>query len=457
MDQAKQAKPPLLTFYGDDFTGSTDVLEALALAGAPAMLFLESPSPETLANYPDLAAVGVAGTSRSRSPEWMDKSLPEVFSALFKLGAPLCHYKTCSTFDSSPEIGSIGHAADIGREIFGTPVLCIVGVPRLRRFVVFSNLFAAGRVSGADEIFRIDRHPTMSQHPTTPMHEADLRLHLAAQSTGRVAGFDFTQMSKPDAFDRLQVVCATNDIVVLDTFDEASMAEAGQLLYRSSAFQPRFVIGSSGVEYAYTKALADAGELPLTPPPPPASPTDRILVACGSCSPITEAQISWAEANGFHIIAIDTASIANGGEKHEIASVVDQISSAFSDHAGVIIHTARGPNDPRLALTRQALAMHDYKDSASSNILGSALGSIMHDAVAQTQLKRIVLAGGDSSSHAAVAMGVTGLGVAASLVPGAPLCSIHSQDPAIDSVEICLKGGQVGGAEYFAQVMTGHM
>jgi hypothetical protein len=29
------------------------------------------------------------------------------------------HYKVCSTFDSAPHIGSIGHAIDIGARIFG--------------------------------------------------------------------------------------------------------------------------------------------------------------------------------------------------------------------------------------------------------------------------------------------------------------------------------------------------
>jgi 3-oxoisoapionate kinase len=33
----------LLAFYGDDFTGSTDALEQLTLAGLRAALFIEAP------------------------------------------------------------------------------------------------------------------------------------------------------------------------------------------------------------------------------------------------------------------------------------------------------------------------------------------------------------------------------------------------------------------------------
>ena len=34
----------LLSFYGDDFTGSTDVMETLALNGLPTALFLKTPT-----------------------------------------------------------------------------------------------------------------------------------------------------------------------------------------------------------------------------------------------------------------------------------------------------------------------------------------------------------------------------------------------------------------------------
>jgi len=448
---------PFLTFYGDDFTGSTDVLEALALAGAPAMLFLEPPTAEELRAYPNLAAVGVAGTGRSQSPQWMDEHLTGIFARLRSLGAPICHYKTCSTFDSSPEVGSIGKAADIGRRLFGRPVLCVVGVARLRRFVMFSNLFAASSVSGADEVFRIDRHPTMSRHPTTPMREADLRVHLGAQTQARIAGFDFTRMLKPGAFDDLQTLSAEADIIVLDTFDDATTAATGELLADFAARGQTFVVGSSGVEYALAHALTRRGMLPRAMPSAAAGPADRLLAICGSCSPVTERQIAAAEAEGFRVLAIDTAALVAGNADEIVAGVVGDIARAFSECSGVVVHTARGPADPRLGPTRAALKARGYSDSDSARVLGEALGRIMRGSIEASGLGRVVLAGGDSSSHAVSAMGVTALGVAASLVPGAPLCRIFAAGTPIDGVEICLKGGQVGGPRYFAQVLAGQL
>ena len=133
----------LLAFYGDDFTGSTDVMEALTRAGIRTVLFLESPSPEQLQHFEGLQALGVAGVSRTMSPAEMDTELYPVFQQLRALGTPIVHYKVCSTFDSSPSVGSIGHAIDLGQQIFKSPfVPLVVGAPVLGRYCVFGNLFA---------------------------------------------------------------------------------------------------------------------------------------------------------------------------------------------------------------------------------------------------------------------------------------------------------------------------
>src|SRR5437773_493103 len=72
----------LLTFYGDDFTGSTDALEAVASNGIPAVLFPDPPNDELLAKFSRCRAIGIAGESRSRGPVWMDEHLPPLFESL---------------------------------------------------------------------------------------------------------------------------------------------------------------------------------------------------------------------------------------------------------------------------------------------------------------------------------------------------------------------------------------
>ena len=62
----------------------------------------------------------------------------------------------------------------------------VVGAPLLNRFMAFGNLFArVGRTT-----YRVDRHPTMSKHPVTPMTESDLRVHLGKQTSRKIQLMD---------------------------------------------------------------------------------------------------------------------------------------------------------------------------------------------------------------------------------------------------------------------------
>jgi 3-oxoisoapionate kinase len=133
-----------LSFYGGDITGSTDAMEALVVAGLPTVLFLEPPTLQQVTEkFPHIQAVGLAGMSRTMTPQQMASSLPEAFNSLKQLGAPITHYKVCSTFDSSPSIGSIGQAIEIGMEVFQAKIVPVaIGAPKLKRFVVFGNHFA---------------------------------------------------------------------------------------------------------------------------------------------------------------------------------------------------------------------------------------------------------------------------------------------------------------------------
>ena len=51
---------PLIAFYADDFTGSTDALECLAVSGLRSVLFVDAPSPKVLSRFQGLEAIGTA-------------------------------------------------------------------------------------------------------------------------------------------------------------------------------------------------------------------------------------------------------------------------------------------------------------------------------------------------------------------------------------------------------------
>ena len=66
------------------------------------------------------------------------------------------------------------------------------------------------------------------------------------------------------------------------------------------------------------------------------------------------------------------------------------------------------------------------------------------------RLTRAVIAGGDTSGHAAWELGIFALTALAPIAPGSPLCRAYSEDPAHERFEITLKGGQVGAPDFFA-------
>ncbi|MDP9050083.1 MAG: four-carbon acid sugar kinase family protein [Acidobacteriota bacterium] len=423
----------LYTYYGDDFTGSTDVLEQLGANGIPAVLFVGPPTPAQLAAFPDVEAIGIAGDSRSRSPEWMSANLPGIFRSLQQFDAPITHYKVCSTFDSSPTSGSIGRAIEIGREVFAPPfVPIVVGAPHLRRYVAFGNLFAA---APDGTVQRIDRHP-MAHHPVTPMHEADLRLHLAAQTSTKIGLIDDPTLRSGCASATLDALrAAARQAVVFDTIDEQTQSVVGQLLLGCAKKEPLFAVGSSGL----TAALVSAWDrLGLIAPihSSPLSLARPLLVVSGSCSTVTERQLRHALAHGHHGVAINPASLLNPGNT-SYAATLEAAAQSLAAGRDTILYTALG--------TPATPALGDF--------LGVALGTLLRDllsrsASAAEPVHRVLVCGGDTASHAVQQLGIHALTWAANIQPGGPLCRAHA-DSLLDGLELVLKGGQVGTDNFF--------
>jgi 3-oxoisoapionate kinase len=429
----------LFSFYGDDFTGSTDVMESLAMNGLPAVLFTRIPSPEEQARFAGFDAVGLAGTSRSQTPQWMDANLPRAFDWLKGLGARFCHYKVCSTFDSAPHVGNIGRAIEIGRDVFGQSVTpLVVGAPQLKRYTAFGNLFAAYQ----GQTYRIDRHPVMSRHPVTPMDEADLRLHLARQTALPVGLVPASLVRDDAAVD--EAVGASRGMLLFDVLDLATQADVGRQLLRLSERLGPFVAGSSGVSYALVKALGcDAVSFAALPA------VGRIIAVSGSCSPTTARQIRYALAHGVAGVHADPLALAGDDGYTATARIIAEANDHLAHGRSVVVYTALDPEMER-GSGLDAIAGGRHR-------VGQALGRIARAAITTQGLTRAILAGGDTSSHALGELDVFALTTRLSLpaTPGSPLCTAASADPALDGLEIAMKGGQVGGDDYFVALRDG--
>jgi uncharacterized protein YgbK (DUF1537 family) len=448
----------LVAFYGDDFTGSSAVMEVMTFAGLPAVMFVETPTPEQLERFRSYRAIGIAGVARAQPPSWMDANLPSAFRALAALKAPVTHYKICSTLDSSPTVGSIGRAIDIGAPIFGeTPGAAnwqplVVAAPAIGRYQAFGNLFAAS----GEGVYRLDRHPVMQRHPVTPMDEADVRRHVRKQTARAIGLIDFAAMKRGAGLEQFDAgLKQGGSLLALDVVDDETLRWVGELMWRRRD-RSLFAIGSQGVEYALVAHWRAEGWLPVAVEQSSASDQSQIVAVSGSVSPVTASQIDWARANGFDVIDfVAEASLDDRRWQAEIDATVERARVVLSSGRSPLIATARGPNDEAVTRFRAKLAASGCDPLDINARIGGALGEILRRLTGEGRVTRAAVSGGDTSGFAMHALGAYALEAIAPIAPGTPLCRVFSTDPKVDGIEIALKGGQMGKADFFGSVRAG--
>ncbi len=420
------ASPALrYSWYGDDFTGASDTLASLAERGRRALLFLGIPTQAQLAAAGPLDAIGIAGATRSLAPSAMAAELDAAGDFFAARGVAVMHYKCCSTFDSAPHVGSLGAAARALRPHFPNPLLPIIGgQPNLGRYCLFGNLFAAAGSGGA--VHRIDQHPTMSVHPVTPMAEADLRRHLAAQGLPSIALVDYRSYEDGAAEQALAAAMASPcDAVLFDVARPADLDVIGRLLTDRARATPMLVIGASSVAQAFMPAAA------ATAPEEPTRRDGPILALVGSLSPVTRAQVE--ASTGYARLAVDP------GRLREEA---DYVASLSRDAIALL-----GEGDVMLVTEPPSGAPADPGGVAAAT--GRLLRMVVSGA---PRLSRLVVAGGDTSTLAVKSLDIWGLSHRAPFVPGAPLCRAHSDEARLDGLDIVLKGGQMGPLDFFSRI-----
>ena len=429
----------LVGWIGDDFTGSAASLEVLAFAGIPSVLFLSVPSKAQMELFPKAQAIGVATTARSQSPDWMQLHLPEYFKFLKDLSPVISHYKVCSTLDSSPEIGSIGCALDIAQSIFNSPwIPVLIAAPKMGRYQIFGHLFAA---SGS-QVYRLDRHPTMRNHPITPMQESDVAKHLMLQSTHKIHNLRLDTLSGKRADFATLTIATGGQVVTLDAVTDHDMARLGKFIWQTGQ-NGLFAIGSQGIQYALVEHWRENGLIETQDRCVSAGPVEQVICVSGSVSPQTSDQINWALKNGFQGLSVDVRSvllIPQEASKDIVVRALDILASGRS----LIIYTADGRKgfEPKLS-------------AGESSKIGQILGHILKQLLKQTHIRRVIISGGDTSGHASQQLDLFAVQAISPTVPGAPLLKAFSTDPDLDGLELALKGGQMGTVDYFDWIKRG--
>lgn len=388
---------PRYAFVGDDFTGATDTLATLTRAGLRARLFLQVPD---RAGVSGLDAFGVATEARGLGNDALRDLADGIGAALADHAPDVVHYKICSTFDSAPSTGNFMVAVEtLHRHLGFRTAMVLGGQPSLGRYCVFGTLFARGPDG---QVHRIDRHPVMAQHPVTPMHEADLRRHIAAlhRETGQ-------QLAVPD---------------LLDAMTQEDIRDAGARI--RAAAGPVLCIGASSVAEAIFDVPAahgcDAGDTVAN-----LACNGPVLGFAGSRSAQSAAQVG--AATQYHKIAV---AADPAGDPLALQQAVDLLSRGRN----VLLHLAPGCDGG-----------HSPRDLAQAS---ARLVAAISD---QSPVGALAVAGGDTSSAIVRALQPHSLSARGDLGPGVAVCLAHFRDG--PEMPMVLKGGQMGAPDHFDRVV----
>jgi uncharacterized protein YgbK (DUF1537 family) len=396
-------------FYADDVTGATDVLLQFARFGLRGRLRFDRGDPSGDADGVDV--VGVAGAARGLPTDAIEDEVRPALEAFGRLAPRVIQYKVCSTFDSSPRVGSIGRACEVAVETLGVETIPVAAAqPELGRHTLFSHHFARA----ADGlVHRLDRHPTMANHPVTPMRESSLVEVLREQTALPVSAIDIVGL-------RSEARVEGPGVVVLDGLDDDDLERAADLVLNGAPF----AVGSGGLSMGLARRLGH-GRTELAP----VAPVPALLAVSGSCAPQTAEQVRQAVAAGWE--AIPAAQAAG----------VERAVAALTAGRSVVVHSGAGaPPRADAAAAPPAGAPPPDLDARLARFVGAALGA--------TAVRRFVLAGGDTAGRVLRHLRAE-TSQLAGLAGGLPVCRLSGT---LDGVEVVLKGGQVGPPDVFERV-----
>jgi len=416
---------PALGVIADDFTGATDVAGMLVQAGMSALLAIGVPPADAVL---DTDAIVVA--LKSRTVPAAD-AVRESLAALERLRAAGCrrfYFKVCSTFDSTPR-GNIGPVAEALMAALGTDfAIACPAFPENGRSVYRGHLFV-GDLLLSDS--------GMRNHPLTPMTDANLVRWLQAQTTLRVGLLRHDAVAAGTDAVAARIAGLRADgvrIAVADAIDNADLRTLGA----ACADLPLVVAGSGlalglPVPYAargWVRPDAQAATLPAV--------GGHAAVLSGSCSTATNAQVQhWLQA-GQPAFRIDALRLAEG------APLAAQ-ALAWADS-----HLAQGP-----VLVYATAAADDVK-AVQQQLGAERAGSLIEACLAEIAtglldrgVRRLVVAGGETSGAVVQALQVQRLRVGATIDPGVPWTQAEGRP-----LLLALKSGNFGSVDFFAKALA---
>ncbi len=417
----------LLGCIADDFTGATDLASTLVQGGMRTVQLLGLPA-DGMPAPADADAVVIALKSRSIPASEAVAQSRAALAWLRRAGARQVFFKYCSTFDSTDD-GNIGPVADALMDDLGAAItIANPAFPLNGRTVFFGHLFVGDRLLSESG---------MQNHPLNPMTDPDLVRVLGRQTPRPVGLIDYRTVHQgaEAVRARLQALAdAGARHAVVDAISDGDLVTIG-----TACADLELITGGSGVamglpaNFRRQGLLAESTRADVLP-----AIGGPGVVLSGSCSQATLAQVARFRQD-HDSFAIDPLAIAGGAD---VAAQALEWARPRIAGAPVLIFASAPPET--VSAVQQQLGR-----SEAGALVERTMAEIGKGLVA-AGIRRLVVAGGETSGAVVGALGVTALRIGPAIDPGVPATVSIGEPP----LALALKSGNFGGEDFFAKALA---
>ena len=416
----------LLGCIADDFTGATDLASMLVRNGMRTVQFIGVPKTGT--SVPEADVIVVALKSRTiPAADAVEQSLAAL-KWLQNAGCRQFFFKYCSTFDST-EAGNIGPVAEalIAALDCGFAIAC-PAFPANARSVYQGHLFVGAALLNESG---------MQDHPLTPMRDANLVRVLSRQTDGTVGLVPFSTVEAGagairDALTRLRE--QGRRFAIVDAIADQHLFSIGTAVANHA-----LITGGSGVAMGLPENFRKLGLLLHETANDLPAVAGSAAVLAGSCSRATLLQIATSR-DRLPTLELDALKTQDAGDL--IQQALDWAQSKLGD-TPIVIAASATPD--RVA----ALQAKIGRDAAGA-LVETAMAGIAKELVGRG-VRRIVVAGGETSGAVVSALAINRLRIGAEIDPGVPWTYAEGDGPPL---LLALKSGNFGGPQFFRTAFT---
>jgi len=417
----------ILGIIADDFTGATDVASMLVRAGMRTVQVLGVPE----GDLPEADAVVIALKTRTIAPADAVAQSLAALKALQAGGARQIYFKYCSTFDSTAE-GNIGPVTDALMTALGTDfTIACPAFPENGRTVFRGHLFVGDQLLSDSG---------MRNHPLTPMTDANLVRVLQAQTAQKVGLLRYDALNGPLHVARERIAALRAEGVRIAVADAVNNTDL--LALADACAELPLLTAGSGVALGLPPAYAQRGWFT---PSDNAATLDAVAgpaaVVSGSCSEATNGQVARWKAAGRTALHIDPLALHLGTQTAQ--GVLAQAQAALAQ-GPVLVYATAAPDSVKAV--QAALGVQ-----AAGELVEHALAQIAQGMVAGG-VRRLVVAGGETSGAVVQALGVAQLRIGAPICPGVPWTQAALPGHG-EPMLLALKSGNFGGPDFFTQAL----